>query len=129
MTRTFVDFWVDEDIGSDHNIIIETFSQNGITNKQPEKIIKLYHKANWNTINTIITDKMTNDNIDHNASRQDIDKYITKLTNTITNTINDNVKTKTITQNKIGLPKHILKMIKDKKYYRRQWQKNTLKTI
>ena len=129
MTRIFIDFWVDEDIGSDHNIIQATFSQNGITNPQPTKNIKLYHKANWKIINETITDQMTNDNIDHNSSRHDIDKYITKLTSTITDTLNHNIKTKTITNNKIGLPKHIVKMIKDKKYYRKQWKKHILNTI
>ena len=72
---------------------------------------------------------MKNDNIDHNLTRQDIDKYITKLTNTITDTLNDNVKTKTVTHNKIGLTNHILKMIKGKKILWKTMEKNTLKII
>ena len=95
MIRTFIDFWVDEDIGSDHNIIIARFSQKGINNPQPKKIIKLYHKADWKHINDTITQQMmTNTTLNHKSSNKDIDNYISKLTTTINNTINDNVKNK-----------------------------------
>ena len=45
MTATFKEFWVDEDLGSDHNTIIAIFSHEGITYKIPPKNIYLYHKA------------------------------------------------------------------------------------
>lgn len=122
MTRTFTEFGVEEDLGSDHSIITATFSQKGINNTLQKKTVKLYHKADWTHINNTITNKMSNISLNHKATTKDIDNYITQLTTTINNTINDNVKTKTINNKQPGLPKHIREMIKEKKYLRKKWQ-------
>ena len=47
MAKKFVEFWVEEDLGCDHNIITATFKQPGTLPPRPTKTIKLYHKANW----------------------------------------------------------------------------------
>ena len=62
LSRKFLEFWVIEDLGSDHNIIIATFKDTGITNdkNKNKREIKLYHKADWNHINEQITTTMTN---------------------------------------------------------------------
>ena len=46
MIHTFKEFWVDEDLGSDHNTIIATFSNKGIA--------YIYHKADRQLINNNI---------------------------------------------------------------------------
>ncbi len=127
LTKEFIEFWVDEDLGSDHNIITATFSDTGITTNTTQREIKLYHKADWNHINEQITTTMTTTTLNHKSTINEIDNYITKLTTNITKTINDNVKTKTITENRIGLPKHIRNMIKDKKYIRKKWKQTGIK--
>ena len=129
LTREFLEFWVDEDLGSDHNIITATFKDTGITyDKNKNKIeIKLYHKADWNHINDQITTTMTNITLNHKSTTTDIDNYVTTLTTTISKTIKDNVQTKTIEDNKIGIPKYIRDMIKDKKYIRKKWKQTGIR--
>ena len=114
MAKKFVEFWVEEDLGSDHNIIT-TFKQPGTLQPKPTRTIKLYHKANWKHINNTITTQMANTTLNNKSTKKDIDKYINKLTDTITTTLDANIATKTIKENGIGLPKLITDMIKDKK--------------
>ena len=45
MTKSFKDFWVDEDLGSDHRTINATFSSQPLTYNKHPKTILLYHKA------------------------------------------------------------------------------------
>ena len=121
MAKKFVEFWVEEDLGSDHNIIIATFKQPGTLQPRPTKTIKLYHKANWKHINNTITTQMANTTLNNKSTKKDIDK-----TDTITTTLDANITTKTIKENRIGLPKLITDMIKDKKYIRKKWQKTRI---
>ena len=72
MTATFKEFWVDEDLGSDHNTIIAIFSHEGITYKIPPKEIYLYHKADWSIINKVIGNNMINHQINHKSTHEDI---------------------------------------------------------
>ena len=62
LAKKFVEFSVEEDLGSDHNIITATFKQPGTPQPKPTKTIKLYHKANWKHIN--------NTNGPHNTKQQ-----------------------------------------------------------
>ena len=126
MTKTLLDFWVDEDIGSDHNIINATSTQTGLCQPKPTKTIKLYHKANWRHINKTISTQMEDHNLDNKFSRKDINQYITTLTNTINNTLEQNVAIKDINDKQIGLPKLIRDMIKDMKYIRKKWQQTRI---
>ena len=121
MTSTFDEFWVDEDLG--HNIIIGTFKHKNISYKPPPKLIHLCHKANWTIINNNITQVMNTIQINHKSSQQDIDKYITKLTTTIQDNIKHNVKTIQIQPDRIGLPQHTLKLIKEKQNIRKLYQR------
>ena len=66
---------------------------------------------------------MANTTLNNKSTKKDIDQYINKLTDTITTTLDENVTTKNIKANQIGLPKLIRDMIKDKKYIRKKWQK------
>ena len=104
MAKRFVDFWVEEDLGSDHNIITATFTLTGTQQPKPLKTIKLYHKANWLHIDNTITTQMTKTQLNNKSTRKYINQYINKLTNTITTTLDQNVPTKTIKEDRIGLP-------------------------
>ena len=88
MTEMFQEFWVDEDLGSDHNIIIVTFSHQGISYKVSAKQIYPYHKDDWQAINKNVEYVMEQNHINHQSTHQDINKYI----NTLTTTINKQVK-------------------------------------
>ena len=103
-----------------------TFKQPGTLQPRPTKTIKLYHKANWKHINNTITTQMANTTLNNKSTKKDIDKYINKLTDTITTTLAANITTKNIKENRIGLPKLITDMIKDKKYIRKKWQKTRI---
>ena len=48
------DFWVGEDLGSDHNTIIGVFSHTPLINELPPPTVMLYHKADWKDINQTI---------------------------------------------------------------------------
>ena len=126
MAKKFVEFWVEEDLGSNHNIITATFKQPGTLQPRPTKTIKLYHKANWKHTNNTITTQKANTPLNNKSTKKDIDQYINKLTDTITTTLDGNITTKTIKENRIGLPKLITDMIKDKKYIRKKWQKTRI---
>ena len=70
MMETFQDFWVEEDLGSDHRAIIATFSSQPLTHDKPKKKILLYHKADWTAINnTIQYNNERNDRIGLNAGK------------------------------------------------------------
>ena len=127
LTKKFVEFWVEEDLGSDHNLITATFKQPGTLQPKPTKTNKLYNKANWKHINNTITTQMANTPLNNKSTKKDIDQYINKLTDTITPTLDENITTRTIKENRIGLPKLIIDMIKDKKYIRKKWQKTRMK--
>ena len=71
---------------------------------------------------------MANTQPDNKSTRKYINQYINKLTNTITTTLDQNVPTKTIKENQLGLYTLIRDMIKDKKFIRKKWQKNKDKT-
>ena len=122
LTKTFTDITVDEDLGSDHNIIRATFTQYPTITKQNQTIL-LYHKADWTNINNIITNTMTQTTLNHTSTTQDIDNHIITLTKTIRKTIQDNVKRKQIDKNSTPLPQHIRQLITDKKQARKAWQK------
>ena len=126
LAKKFVEFSVEEDLGSDHNIITATFKLPGTLQPKPTKTIKLYHKANWKHINNTITTQMANTTLNNKSTKKDIDQYINKLTDTITTTLDENVTTKNIKANQIGLPKLIRDMLKDKKYIRKKWQKTRI---
>ena len=115
MFKTFKDFWVDEDLGSDHNIILATFSHQNIHYKIPPKQIKLYHKANWQKINSEVTNNMKNHQINNESTCEQCDKSIAHLTETIT--------TLTIKPERIGLDKTIIELIKDKRKNRKLYQR------
>ena len=123
MIPHYRDFWVGHDLGSDHNTIIGVFSYTPLIDELPTKTVMLYHKADWKNINNTITNTMTNHDLNiHTSTLQDIDQYVNTLTETITNTIDDNVKSKTLKPNSVGLPQAIRDLIKEKRRLRRYWQ-------
>ena len=123
MTSKFTEFTVEEDLGSDHNIITATFKNTNINTETPKRTIFLYHKADWTHINNTITTKMQIHTLNHKSTTTDIDNYTDNLTSTINTTINDNVKTTELKQNSIGIPEHIKKLIKEKRQIRAKWKK------
>ena len=54
---------------------------------------------------------MANTTLNNKSTKKDIDQYINKLTDTITTTLDENVTTKKIKENQIGLLKLIRDMI------------------
>ena len=119
----FRDFWVGEDLGSDHNTIIGVFSHTTLIDELPPHTVMLYHKADWKDINLTITNTMTNHTLDiHTSTIQDIDNYVNTLTATITQTIDERVQSKTLKLNSVGLPQAIRDLIKEKRRQRRYWQ-------
>ena len=125
LTKLFDEFWVDEDLGSDHNIISSIFTHK-LTNPRT-KTIYLYHKANWESINNIITNEMQTTKINTQSSCQELDQYITHLTDTINNTIDSNVKTLKISPKSIGLPKETIQMIHEKRKLRKLYHRTGIK--
>ena len=111
----FRDFWVGEDLGSDHNTIIGVFSHTLLIDKLPPQTVMLYHKADWKDINQTITNTMTNHTLDIHTSTKDIDNYVNTLTDTITQTIDERVPSITLKPNSVGLPQAIRDMIKEKR--------------
>ena len=51
----FRDFWVGEDLGSDHNTIIGVFSHTPLIDELPPQTVMLCHKADWKDINQTTT--------------------------------------------------------------------------
>ena len=92
MMKSFKNFWVDEDLGSDHRTINATFSSQALTYNKHPKTILLYHKADWTDINNTITNEMTKLHLDHTATIETIDNFTSTLTATIQNTITTKVK-------------------------------------
>ena len=114
----FRDFWVWEDLGSDHNTIIGVFSHTPLIDELPPPTVILYHKADWKD-----TNQMTNHTLDiHISTIKDIDNYVNTLTDTITPTIDERVQSKTLKPNSLGLPQAIRDLIKEKRRQRRYWQ-------
>ena len=64
----FRDFWVGEDLGSEHNTIIGVFSHTPLIDELPPQTGMLYHKADWKYIKQTITNTMTNHTLDINTS-------------------------------------------------------------
>ena len=124
MTAKFITFTVEEDLGSDHNIITATFKNTNINTQNQKKTIYLYHKADWTHINNTITSRMKFSTLNHKSTTQDIDNFTQNLTNAINNTINENVETKEIKENSIGISEHVKKLIKEKRQARNQWKKS-----
>ena len=91
MMKSFKDFWVDEDLGSDHRTINATFSSQQLTYNKHPKTILLYHKADWTDINDTITNVMTKLHLDHTSTIETIDNFTSTLTATIQNTITTKV--------------------------------------
>ena len=83
MMETFQDFWVDEDLGSDHRAIIATFSSQPLTHDKLKKKILLYHKADWTAINNTITNEMTKLHLNHTPSIETIENYTSTITSVI----------------------------------------------
>ena len=78
----FGEFWVGEDLGSDHNTFIGVFSQTPIIDELPTQTVMLYHKAEWKDNQKL----WTNHTLDiHTSTIQDIDNYVNSQTDTITN--------------------------------------------
>ena len=127
MTKHFIDFTVDDDLGSDHNIITATFTNKGITTPKEQKTINLYHKANWTKINDNIIKDISNTKLDHNSTCEQINNYVIEFTTSIQNNIKENVKTKVIKPEQVGLPELVRNMIKDKKYIRKKYKQTRLK--
>ena len=113
MMETFQDFWLDEDLGSDHRAIIAT-SQPLIHDK-PKKKILLYHKADWKAINNSITNEMTKLHLDHTSSSETIDNYTSTLTSVIQTTIIQNVPQIEVKTHSTGIDKTTQNLITEKK--------------
>ena len=98
------DFWVGEDLGSDHNTVIGVFSHTPLIDELPPQTVMLYHKADWKDINQTITNIMTNHTLDiHTSTIQGIDNYVNTLTDTITQTIDERVQSETLKTKFSGL--------------------------
>ena len=87
LAKKFVEFSVEEDLGSDHNIITATLKLPGTLQPKPTKTIKLYHKANWKHINNTITTQMANTTLNNKSTKKDIDQYINITKTEIAKTI------------------------------------------
>ena len=86
------DFWVGDDLGSDHFIINGVFSYTPM--EMNEKTVRLFHKADWIDIRLTMTKKTTLKNTALNKMTEDeIDNYVETLTNTITSAITEKVPT------------------------------------
>ena len=124
MTSKFIEFTVEEDLGSDHNIITASFKYTNLTTHTQKRTIHLYHKADWTHINNTITAKMNFSTLNHKSTTQDIDNYTQNLTNAINTTINENVETIELKENSIGISEHVKNLIKEKRQLRNQWKKS-----
>ena len=113
MMETFQDFWVDEDLGSDHRAIIATSSQ-PLTHDKPKKKILLYHKADWTAINNSITNEMTKLHLDHTSSTEAIDNYTSTHTSVIQTTIVQNVPQIEVKTHSTGIYKTTQDLITEK---------------
>ena len=123
LTKNFEEFWVDEDLGSDHNIISAIFShQNTLYDSKP-RYIYLHHKADWEKINLEVRTKMQETVINSQSSCKELDEYITHLTSTITETVESNVKKIEVQKKSIGLPQDVIEMIKEKRKLRKLYHR------
>ena len=125
MMETFRDFWVDEDLGSDHREIIATFSSQPLTHDKPKKKI-LYHKADWTAINNAITNAMTKLHLDHTSSTETIDNYTSTLTSVTQTTIKQNVPQIEIKTHSTGIDKTTQYLITEEKQLRKLWQRTRI---
>ena len=123
MTSKFTEFSVEEDLGSDHNIITATFKNTNINTQTQKRTIYLYHKADWTYINNTITTKMQFSTLNHKSTTNEIDEYTKNLTTAINTTIKENVKTTELKENSIGISEQVRKLIKEKRQIRARWKK------
>ena len=114
LMETFQDFWVDEDLGSDHRAIIATFSSQPLTHDKPKKKILLYHKADWTAINNTITNEMTRLHLDHTSSTEAIDNYTSTITSVIQTTIMQSVPQIEVKTHSTGIDKTTQDLITEK---------------
>ena len=126
MMETFQDFWVDEDLGSDHRAIIATFSSQPLTHDKPKKKILLYHKADWTAINNTITNEMTRLHLEHTSSTEAIDNYTSALTSVIQTTIMQSVPQIDVKTHSTGIDKTTQDLITEKKQLRKLWQRTRI---
>ena len=126
MMKSFKDFWVDEDLGSDHRTINATFSSQPLRYNKHPKTILLYHKADWTGINNTITNEMTKLHLDHTSTIETIDNFTSTLTATIQNTITTKVKSIEIKQHQVGIDSTIREQITEKKQLRKLWQRTRI---
>jgi len=123
----FRDFWVGEDLGSDHFTIHAHITMAPSTEILQDKTIRLYHKANWTDINDSLTNTMSNTNLNPlYDTPQNIDSYVTTMSETISSLIEEKVPTKILKGNSIGLPIEIRELILKKRQARRRWQQTRL---
>ena len=92
LTKQFEEFWVDEDLGSDHKTIFATFTLPHFPPPTLTKNILLHHLADWQTINQNITQTMKNHILNHNSTTEDIDQYIKTLSSVIKHNIKTSIK-------------------------------------
>ena len=128
MMEIFQDFWVDEDLGSDHRAIIATSSQ-PLTHDKPKKKILLYHKAEWTAINNSITNEMTKLHLDHTSSTEAIDNYTSTLTSVIQTTIIQNVPQVEVKTHSTGIDKTTQNLITEEKKTKKTMAKNENATL
>ena len=95
MIKKLLDFWVDEDLGSDHNI--NTIIIQDYNNPNQQKQSNCTTKQTGDINNTILT--QMEDHHPDKSSRKDINRYIT--------TLEQNLTTKYVKDKQIGLPKLI----------------------
>ena len=114
----------DEDLGSDHFILKSWFKisfDNYTSNKNV--ILSLHHKVNWDEQGNLLKNKF--DTFKNNHQQLPYNKeYIDNMTNFITQEIQDiisRIPKKEIPLNSIGLPKHVVSKIKEKRKMRRNY--------
>ena len=124
---TFKDFWVGEQLGSDHYVINGSFTYDLVPNVTANREVMLFHKANWLDINDTISRAMHEVQLDDKyTTKEEIDQYVDKLTSTIFQTIDTQVPRGHIRSDNIGIPADVRELISQKRHQRRQWQKTRI---
>ncbi len=113
----------DEDLGSDHNIIVAWFGLKTLSTEKTTKTIKLYHKINWEETNEKLLEKFNNkDNSTTTDPLQKIEEQVNSLTHYIQN-IQNSIPVKKIQNDNTALPPEIRALIKEKRHTRNRWKK------
>lgn len=127
MISKLKNFETGEDLGSDHFSTLTTFKVNiisNITNQNPKTKVTLYHKANWEKHNNTLLEKMKwlidNNKVIINPVNY-IETSVEKLNIELHNIINE-IPSKKISTNNIGIPPDIRELIKEKRKIRKEWQ-------